>query len=161
MVDAPLERVWALHTDIDAWADWNTDVDQARLDGPLLPGNSFYWKTHGMDITSTIREVVPGQRLVWGGPAGGIDGVHVWTFEQTGSQVTVRTEESWSGAPRRRRTPAARPGPGTVPDHLVRPHEDPHRADRLTHTVSNRHHPPPVPHNYTHSSARPGPLPGR
>ncbi|MET8719316.1 hypothetical protein ABZX50_05805 [Streptomyces misionensis] len=52
-----------------------------------------------MDITSTIREVVPGQRLVWGGPAGGIDGVHVWTFEQTGSQVTVRTEESWSGAP--------------------------------------------------------------
>ncbi|MFF3191705.1 SRPBCC domain-containing protein [Streptomyces misionensis] len=64
-----------------------------------LPGNSFYWKTHGMDITSTIREVVPGQRLVWGGPAGGIDGVHVWTFEQTGSQVTVRTEESWSGAP--------------------------------------------------------------
>ncbi|MFF9180591.1 SRPBCC family protein [Streptomyces misionensis] len=99
VVDAPLERVWALHTDIDAWADWNTDVDQARLDGPLLPGNSFYWKTHGMDITSTIREVVPGQRLVWVGPAGGIDGVHVWTFEQTGSQVTVRTEESWSGAP--------------------------------------------------------------
>ncbi|CAK7286398.1 SRPBCC family protein [Streptomyces misionensis] len=67
VVDAPPERVWALHTDIDAWADWNTDVDQARLDGPLLPGNSFYWKTHGMDITSTIREVVPGRRLVWGG----------------------------------------------------------------------------------------------
>ncbi|MGW5369094.1 SRPBCC family protein [Streptomyces sp. NPDC004009] len=98
-IDAPLERVWALHTDVDAWADWNTDVDQARLDGPLLPGNSFHWKTHGMDITSTIREVVPGRRLVWGGPAGGTDGVHVWTFEQAGGQVTVRTEESWSGAP--------------------------------------------------------------
>ncbi|MFG3550150.1 hypothetical protein [Streptomyces sp. NPDC047725] len=52
-----------------------------------------------MDITSTIREVVLGRRLVWGGPAGGIDGVHVWTFEQTGSQVTVRTEEAWRGAP--------------------------------------------------------------
>ncbi|RRQ73129.1 Shy6-polyketide cyclase [Streptomyces griseofuscus] len=99
LIDAPLERVWALHTDIDTWARWNADVDQAELDGPLLPGNSFRWKTHGLDITSTIREIVPGRRLVWGGPANGIEGVHVWTFEQTGSQVTVHTEESWSGAP--------------------------------------------------------------
>ncbi|MFG2981773.1 SRPBCC family protein [Streptomyces sp. NPDC048258] len=99
VIDAPLERVWALHTDIDAWPSWNAHVDQAGLDGPLLPGNSFSWKTHGLDITSTIREIVPGERLVWGGPANGIEGIHVWTFEQTGSQVSVRTEESWSGAP--------------------------------------------------------------
>lgn len=99
VIDAPLERVWALHTDINAWAYWNTDVDQAKLDGPLLPGNSFHWKTHGLDITSTIREIVPGERLVWGGPANGIEGTHVWTFERTGDQVTVHTEESWSGAP--------------------------------------------------------------
>ncbi|GHD42222.1 SRPBCC family protein [Streptomyces galbus] len=99
VIDAPLERIWALHTDIDTWAEWNADVDQAELDGPLLPGNSFHWKTHGLDITSTLREIVPGQRLVRGGPANGIEGVHVWTFEQTGSQVTVHTEESWSGAP--------------------------------------------------------------
>ncbi|MFE9927828.1 SRPBCC family protein [Streptomyces sp. NPDC005533] len=99
VIDAPLERIWALHTDIDAWPSWNADVDQAELDGPLLPGHSFTWKTHGLDITSTIREIVPGERLVWGGPANGIEGVHVWTFEQTGGQVTVRTEESWSGAP--------------------------------------------------------------
>ncbi|AWZ08327.1 MULTISPECIES: SRPBCC family protein [unclassified Streptomyces] len=99
LIDAPLERVWALHADIDAWPSWNADVDQAELDGPLLPGNSFSWKTHGLDITSTVREIVPGERLVWGGPAGGIEGVHVWTFERTGGQVRVSTEESWSGAP--------------------------------------------------------------
>ncbi|MEU7725834.1 SRPBCC family protein [Streptomyces sp. NPDC040724] len=99
VIDAPLERVWALHTDIDAWPSWNAHVDQAQLDGPLLPGHSFSWKTHGLDITSTIRELVPGERLVWGGPANGIEGIHVWTFERTGGQVTVRTEESWSGAP--------------------------------------------------------------
>ncbi|MDF9817024.1 uncharacterized protein YndB with AHSA1/START domain [Streptomyces sp. SPB162] len=100
MIDAPLERVWSLHTDIDTWPSWNADVDQAKLDGPLQVGNSFGWKTHGLDITSTIREIVPGERLVWGGPANGIEGVHVWTFEQAGSQVRVHTEESWSGAPR-------------------------------------------------------------
>ncbi len=99
VIDAPQEAVWAAHTDIDSWADWNADVDQAKLDGPLTPGSSFRWKTHGLDITSTIQEITPGRRIVWGGPAGGIEGIHVWTFEQTGSQVTVRTEESWSGAP--------------------------------------------------------------
>ncbi|MEU6986727.1 SRPBCC family protein [Streptomyces sp. NPDC046324] len=100
VIDAPLERVWALHTGIDAWADWNADIDRAELEGPLLPGHSFTWTTHGMDITSTVHEIVPGERLVWGGPAHGIEGIHVWTFERTGSRITtVHTEESWSGAP--------------------------------------------------------------
>jgi hypothetical protein len=66
---------------------------------PQETGSSFRWQTHSLDITSTVREVVRGKRVVWGGPAGGIEGVHVWTFEQTGGQVTVHTEESWSGAP--------------------------------------------------------------
>ncbi|MCZ4510852.1 SRPBCC family protein [Streptomyces sp. ActVer] len=99
-VDAPLATVWALHTDIGSWADWNTDIESVDFDGPLAPGASFRWLTHGLDITSTIREVVPGERIVWGGPAHGIEGVHVWTFEETGEgTVTVRTEESWAGAP--------------------------------------------------------------
>ncbi|MET7759218.1 SRPBCC family protein [Streptomyces sp. NPDC005389] len=99
VIDAPVERVWQLHTDIDAWATWNADVDQATLNGPLRTGTSFTWRTHGLDITSTVTELVPGERIVWGGPADGITGIHVWTFERTGGRVTVRTEESWSGAP--------------------------------------------------------------
>jgi len=99
VIDAALGTVWQLHTDIDAWATWNADVDEATLNGPLQPGNSFTWKTHGLDITSTVLEIVPGERIVWGGPANGITGIHVWTFAQTDGQVTVHTEESWSGAP--------------------------------------------------------------
>ncbi|MEV4252509.1 MFS transporter [Spirillospora sp. NPDC049652] len=98
-IDAPIERVWALHTGIDAWPTWNGDIDTAALSGPVEPGSSFRWTTHGLDITSTVFEVVPGERIVWGGPAGGIDGVHVWTFTADGERVTVRTEESWAGAP--------------------------------------------------------------
>ncbi|MFJ3789619.1 SRPBCC family protein [Kitasatospora sp. NPDC090091] len=98
-IHAPLAVVWSLHTDIDSWAAWLPDVDRARLDGPLTPGASFRWLTHGLDITSTVLELVPGRRIVWGGPANGIDGVHVWTFEETDGAVTVRTEESWAGAP--------------------------------------------------------------
>lgn len=98
-IDAPLATVWELHTDIASWPTWNTDIDEAELNGPLMPGNSFSWRTHGLEITSTVHELVPGERIVWGGPADGITGMHVWTFEQNGDHVAVRTEESWSGAP--------------------------------------------------------------
>ncbi|MEV7723658.1 SRPBCC family protein [Streptomyces sp. NPDC087917] len=99
VIDAPLATVWELHTDIAAWPTWNPDVDRAEADGPLLPGGSFRWRTHGLDITSTVLDLVPGRRIVWGGPASGIAGVHVWAFEPNGDRTTVRTEESWSGAP--------------------------------------------------------------
>ncbi|MEU1404780.1 SRPBCC family protein [Streptomyces sp. NPDC005728] len=99
VIDAPLTTVWDVHTDIAAWPAWHTGVDRTTLNGPLQPGSSFSWRSHGLDITSTVRELVPHERIVWGGPAAGITGLHVWTFEQNGDHVTVRTEESWSGAP--------------------------------------------------------------
>ncbi|MEU8472896.1 SRPBCC family protein [Streptomyces sp. NPDC029006] len=107
-IDAPAAAVWELHTAVDAWPTWNAGVESARLDGPLRPGTTFTWRTHGLDITSTVREIVPGERIVWGGPSAGITGVHVWTFERTGDRVTVRTEESWSGAPAEARPDALR-----------------------------------------------------
>ncbi|WP_354644549.1 SRPBCC family protein [Kitasatospora camelliae] len=99
VIDAPLATVWQLHTDIAAWPTWHPDIEKVEFDGPLAPGSSFRWHTHGLDITSTIQDLVPGERIAWGGPTAGITGIHVWTFEQTGDQVTVHTEESWSGAP--------------------------------------------------------------
>ncbi|MFD7909619.1 SRPBCC family protein [Streptomyces sp. NPDC059752] len=99
VIDAPLTTVWALHTDIAAWPSWNTDIDRTELDGPLLPGRSFSWLTHGLDITSTVQELDPEKRIVWGGTVQGIVGIHVWAFEQSEAGVVVHTEESWSGAP--------------------------------------------------------------
>ncbi|MER8182345.1 SRPBCC family protein [Kitasatospora sp. NPDC094015] len=98
-IDAPLAAVWRVHTDINAWPDWHPDVTRAALLGPLAPGAAFRWSTHGLDITSTVLQIVPGERIAWGGPVQGIDGIHVWTFEESDGVVTVRTEESWSGAP--------------------------------------------------------------
>ncbi|MGW5276600.1 SRPBCC family protein [Streptomyces sp. NPDC004044] len=98
-VKAPLSVVWEVHTDIAGWTRWNTNVDRVEFAGPLAPGASFRWLTHGLDITSTLFQVVRDERIVWGGPANGIDGVHVWAFEEHDGVVTVQTEESWSGAP--------------------------------------------------------------
>ncbi|MGW6979694.1 SRPBCC family protein [Streptomyces sp. NPDC054932] len=98
-IAAPLERVWQLHTGIGLWTDWQTDITEARLDGPVEPGTTFHWVTAGLSIDSTVYAVEAPHRILWGGPAHGITGVHEWTFTEDGDGVVVRTRESWSGAP--------------------------------------------------------------
>lgn len=98
-IAAPVDVVWRLHTHIAAWPTWQTDVDTAELDGPLVPGATFTWSTHGLDVASTVYAIEPGRRILWGGPAQGITGVHEWTFEADGDATVVRTAESWEGEP--------------------------------------------------------------
>ncbi len=96
-ISAPVETVWRVHTEIDSWPDWNTDIAKANLTGPIALGTVFHWETAGMAIPSTIGEVVPFKKLAWSGETGGILGVHVWNFSATAEGTRVRTEESWEG----------------------------------------------------------------
>ncbi|WP_129790041.1 SRPBCC family protein [Promicromonospora panici] len=98
-IEAPIDQVWRLHTDINGWPAWQTDVDTAQADDPLAPGTTFRWSTHGLDITSTVYAVDAPHRILWGGPAQGITGVHEWTFTADGDGTIVRTAESWEGEP--------------------------------------------------------------
>ncbi|MET8405824.1 SRPBCC family protein [Streptomyces sp900116325] len=99
-----MARVWELHTDMAGWARWNTNIERVEFTGRLAPGESFHWLTHGLDITSTLFQVVHGERIVWGGPANGIDGVHGWSFEEHGGMVTVQPR-SHGAAPWSRPSP--------------------------------------------------------
>jgi hypothetical protein len=99
IIEAPLDVLWNLHTDVNSWPNWRPDVTGAQLTAPFVVGSSFQWQTAGLDITSAISQIVTGSRTTWGGPANGIDGVHVWEFSQHGTGVLVRTTESWSGEP--------------------------------------------------------------
>ncbi|MDR7275235.1 SRPBCC family protein [Catenuloplanes atrovinosus] len=98
-IDAPIDRVWALHTDVNNWTGWQTDIDTAYADGPLRPGSTFQWTTAGMSIVSTVYAVDAPHRILWGGPAHGIVGIHEWTFTADGDTTVVGTAESWDGNP--------------------------------------------------------------
>ena len=50
-------------------------------------------------VTSTIYEVDTDHRIMWGGTAGGITGVHEWLFTPTPDGVHVVTNESFAGEP--------------------------------------------------------------
>ncbi|WP_207956782.1 SRPBCC family protein [Rubrobacter tropicus] len=99
VIEAPVEVLWRLHTDVDAWPTWQPDITAARLDGPFAPGSTFSWHTSGLDIESTVYEVEPERRTLWGGPAHGIVGIHKWTFTPVEGGTRVETAESWSGEP--------------------------------------------------------------
>src|SRR5215469_6682534 len=98
-IGAPLETVWRLHTDVNGWPAWQADITAARLDGPFEPGASFAWTSKGFTVTSTIYAAVGHARVLWGGTAGGITGIHDWLFTQTPAGVHVTTRESFAGQP--------------------------------------------------------------
>lgn len=96
-INAPLDTVWNLHTDVDAWPAWNLEVTAAKLDGAFAPGNSFTWTSYDLTVTSTIYIVEDHSRTLWGGAAQGIMGIHEWRFAPSPAGVQVITTESWAG----------------------------------------------------------------
>jgi Polyketide cyclase / dehydrase and lipid transport len=98
-VQASLDTIWQLHTDVNAWPTWQTDITSAHLVGPFEAGNSFHWTSSGFSVTSSIYDVDPRSRTLWGGTADGITGIHEWTFREMTQGVIVATNESFAGAP--------------------------------------------------------------
>ena len=97
VIAAPLSTVWNLLIDIAAWPEWQQDISRASPEGSLAAGAVFHWSTAGLDIVSTIGELVPQERIGWSGPAQGSMGVHVWRLTAVQHGVRVQTEESWDG----------------------------------------------------------------
>jgi hypothetical protein len=98
-INAPLDTVWRLQTDVNGWPAWQAEITGARLDGPFQPGASFTWTSYGFTVTSTIYAVAERARTLWGGAASGIMGIHEWVYRQTPTGVHVTTHESFSGEP--------------------------------------------------------------
>jgi len=98
-IEAPLDTVWKLHLDVNAWPTWQTDITAAHIDGTLEPGASFDWTSYGFSVTSTVYDVNERTRVLWGGTSGGITGVHEWLFTETPAGVHVMTTESFAGEP--------------------------------------------------------------
>ena len=98
-INAALERVWRLHSDVDSWPSWQTEITQAHIDGPFEPGTSLEWTSYGFSVTSTIYDMEDRSRVLWGGTSGGITGIHEWLFAETPKGVHVTTNESFAGDP--------------------------------------------------------------
>ena len=95
-IDAPLERVWALHTHVARWPEWQTEITEARIEGPFEPGTSFDWTSYGFSVRSTIYDVDSRSRVLWGGTAEGI------TAFTSGCSPRLREAFTWRRTSRSR-----------------------------------------------------------
>ena len=97
LILAPIETIWDFQTDIAAWPSWQPSVVRVKAPRTLEVGSVFIWETQGTEITSTVQEIEAPRRIVWTGPATGMQAIHKWTFTQMDDGVMVRTEESFDG----------------------------------------------------------------
>src|SRR3712207_5469019 len=75
-IEAPLDIVWSLLVDVEAWPTWNPDIIRVVLERPIAAVSSFRWETAGISIRSTIYAMTERAMLLWGGPTVGVLGVH-------------------------------------------------------------------------------------
>jgi uncharacterized membrane protein len=87
-IDAPIERVWALTVDVEAWpAMTPTMTSVERLDaGPLQVGSRARIKQPGQSARVwTVTELVPNQRFAWQSNALGVCMTGTHQLERSGT----------------------------------------------------------------------------
>jgi uncharacterized protein YndB with AHSA1/START domain len=96
-VDASSEKVWAVMTNINSWATWQTEISYSKLNGELKPETTFDWKTGGAKIHSTLHTVEPFKQFGWTGKTFGMFAIHNWTLTEKDGKTMVTVEESMEG----------------------------------------------------------------
>jgi uncharacterized protein YndB with AHSA1/START domain len=93
-IDAPVDTVWALISDLSRMPDWSPQCRVMKLRGPLRPGartvnlnkrKFTYWPT-----TSTIIEVIPQEKLAFKVDINNT----VWSYELQPTESGTRVIES-------------------------------------------------------------------
>ena len=98
-IDAPLDVVWAVTTDVERWPAWTPTVTSVRRvdDGPFGLGSVVRIKQPAQPAAEwTVSAWVPGARFVWGTQRTGlqIEAAHELFPDGAGTRNVLRVEAS-------------------------------------------------------------------
>jgi hypothetical protein len=102
-IDAPMNTVWEVFTDITNWEEWNPVCRECRLEegAAMGSGSCFSFELNPIIIPIRIRAVIehfePAKKVVWSGSRLGIHANHTFTFNEKNRRVEIQSEESFSG----------------------------------------------------------------
>lgn len=96
-INAPVERVWQVATDVNKWPQWHEHLKNAQIEGAFQQGTQFsfggLFKHH-----LTLSRVRPFDLVMYSGTLLGYAGVTKWEFKALTPQTTgVTFTESSSG----------------------------------------------------------------
>jgi hypothetical protein len=98
VVDAPVDRVWAVLADPRGWPQVDPKIHRVELDGDVAAGTAFTWRNGPIRLRSRFAVVDAPHELTWTGAALGTRAVHRHVLEATDDGRTrLVTEESIDG----------------------------------------------------------------
>jgi uncharacterized membrane protein len=97
-IQAPVDVIWNVLTDIQNWPKWQKAVTETVVEGKIEEGTTFRWKAGGLSFKSRIHTSKPHTAFGWTGTTIGASAIHNWTFTEKDQRTTiVVVEESLEG----------------------------------------------------------------
>jgi uncharacterized membrane protein len=96
-IEAPIDTVWKILTDIKNWTKWQKAVSETIVLGQIEEGTKFNWKAGGLSFESKIHTAKLNSKFGWTGSTIGASAIHNWTFEEKDYKTIVIVEESLQG----------------------------------------------------------------
>ncbi len=97
-IEAPVERVWELLSDVSSWGSWHPDIHDIHLDSAVAEDARFTWANGKARIKSTFAVVEAGRELTWTGVSSGAKAIHRHVLTPDGDGATnLYMEESLAG----------------------------------------------------------------
>jgi len=97
-IQAPVDVIWNVLTDIQNWPKWQKAVTETVVEGKIEEGTTFRWKAGGLSFKSRIHTSKPRTAFGWTGTTIGASAIHNWTFTEKDQRTTiVVVEESLEG----------------------------------------------------------------
>ena len=96
VIQSEIKAIWKLMSEVNRWPEWNKAISFARLEGVFVKGTPFRW-TSGVNIRSTLEDVIINKRIVWSTKSVGVKTVQSWEFKRTDEGVLVFVSQSAEG----------------------------------------------------------------
>ena len=102
LINAPLNKVWKIFTDLTCWVDWNSVLKDVSTDhASISKGETFSCSLRPfifpVHFETFIEEVELHERVVWSGSKYGIFARHEFIFEMLEDHVRVISRETFKG----------------------------------------------------------------
>lgn len=99
-IDAPIEVVWAVFTDVERWPSWTTSVTSVRRldDGPLRVGaQARIAQPRLPKVVWTVTELEPGRSWTWTATSPGASTVATHRLRQVDGRTVAEQSIEQSG----------------------------------------------------------------
>lgn len=102
-INAPLQVVWDVFSNIENWDQWNPVCTECRFEAgqSLVRGACISFSLNPMVLPIRIAPEVthcePGKKVIWKGGRLGINAEHEFLFEEVDGGVTIKSTEFFKG----------------------------------------------------------------